>query len=140
MLGPRLTFSRTRTIRPAAAVFIAVALVPVAFVASRIAEATRDVAYWDEFDTALNLVLQLDTGIGFSDFLGRLFAVSNEHRMVTSRLMFAASYWLTGTINFSVINWIGNASLVALCALLTFQMKTTARRVRMAVLLSMAIF
>src|SRR4051812_22924451 len=110
LLGARLIFSRARTIRLAAVVFIAVALVPVAFITSRIAEATRDVAYWDEFDTALSLVLQLDTGIGVSDFLGRLFAVSNEHRMVTSRLMFAASYWLTGTINFSAISWIGNAS------------------------------
>ena len=38
-------------------------------------------------------------GMGVRDFAGRVFQVSNEHRMVTSRLMFALSYWLTGTVN-----------------------------------------
>jgi len=44
------------------------------------------------------------------------FHSNNEHRMVTSRLMFAASYWLTGTVNFHVIGAIGNLFLVGACA------------------------
>src|SRR5688572_25150617 len=88
---------------PLVALLLLLALVPVAFVALRVIGASRNIVYWDEFDTALNLLIQLDEGMGLRDFLARLFAVSNEHRMVTSRLMFAASYWLTGTINFSII-------------------------------------
>ena len=120
--------------------FLVLALVPVALVAARVAEASRDIAYWDEFDTALNLVLQLDRGLGVRDFLGRLFEVSNEHRMVTSRLMFATSYWLSGTVNFAVISWLGNFSLLLLCGLLIWKMATPMRRVRLAVLLAMLLF
>lgn len=119
---------------------IVLALMPAAYIASEIAAASRDVAYWDEVDTALGLVLQLNSGLGWPDFFARIFDVSNEHRMVTSRLIFAASYWLTGTINFSIIGWLGNASLVALCLLLIHAVKTTRRRLTMGLLLSMLMF
>ncbi len=120
--------------------FVLLAFAPAAFVVSRVAEANRDVAYWDEIDTALNLVLQLDKGLGLEPFLARLFEISNEHRMVTSRLMFAASYWLTGTVDFSVISWIGNLSLFALCGLLVWAVRTPERRVRLGLLLAMLMF
>lgn len=140
MLGvPNLTFQRLRT--HSAALFLCLlALAPAVYVGMRVAEASRDIAYWDEFDTALNFMLQLDQGIGVRDFFGRLFAISNEHRMVTSRLMFASSYWLTGTVDFSVISWIGNLSLFALCGLLVWTAGTAGRRVRMALVLAMLMF
>lgn len=119
---------------------IVLALAPAIFVGTRVAEAARDVAYWDEVDTALSLLLQLDSGLGWPDFFARIFAISNEHRMVTSRLIFAGSYWLTGTVNFSVIGMIGNASIVALCALLLYAVETTPRRVALGLILSMLMF
>jgi len=60
--------------------------------------------------------------------------------MVTSRLMFAASYWLTGTIDFRVINLVGNASIVFLCAVLVAVAGSAARRVRLTVLLAALLF
>jgi endonuclease/exonuclease/phosphatase (EEP) superfamily protein YafD len=50
------------TARPAVLLLCLLALLPVGFIGTRVAEASRDIAYWDEFDTALNLVLQLDSG------------------------------------------------------------------------------
>jgi hypothetical protein len=131
---------RALPFRPAVLLLTLLSLAPAAFIFTRVAEASRDIAYWDEFDTALTLVLQLDGGIGWRDFLGRLFEISNEHRMVTSRLMFASSYWLTGTVDFSVISWIGNASLLGLCALLVWSAKTTVRRLRMGLVLALLLF
>ncbi len=140
MLGvPTLIFQRLRT--HSAALFLCLlALAPAVYMGVRVAEASRDIAYWDEFDTALNFMLQIDQGIGVRDFFSRLFAISNEHRMVTSRLMFASSYWLTGTVDFSVISWLGNLSLFALCGLLVWTAGTAARRLRMALVLAMLMF
>lgn len=140
MLGDPIRTPFGWSVRPAAVLLTLLALAPVAYIGLRVAGAARDVAYWDEYDTALNLVLQLDHGIGWRDFVSRLFEVSNEHRMVTSRLMFAASYWLTGTVNFTVISWIGNLSLVALCGLLVWGVNTPARRLQMGFILAMLLF
>lgn len=140
MLGASHDPFRTIVRRSFAYLLLALALAPVVFVGLRVAQASRNVVYWDEFDTALSLVLQLDAGVSLRGFFERLFALANEHRMVTSRLMFAASYWLTGTVNFSVINWVGNAALVVLCVVLVGQMGTVARGVRLALLLAMALF
>ncbi|MSU66826.1 MAG: hypothetical protein EXS38_12175 [Opitutus sp.] len=110
------------------------------YIGLRVAEANHNIVYWDEFDTALALVLRLKTGMTPVAFLQELFAVNNEHRMVTSRLIFAASYWLTGGLNFTVINLIGNASLIALCTLLVLAAGTAARRLQLGVILAFGLF
>jgi hypothetical protein len=141
MLGALPQVFRHRApFRPVAILLIALTLVPAAYVGSHIVSATRDVAYWDELDTAVQLVLHLDSGIGWNDFVSRIFAISNEHRMVTSRLMFAVSYWLTGTINFAVIGFIGNALLILLCVMLLYAVGTTERRVKLGLVLAMLLF
>jgi hypothetical protein len=119
---------------------VAIALLPAAFITARVISASRDVVYWDEFDTALSLILQLDHGMGWRQVVTRLFEVSNEHRMVTSRLMFATGYWLTGTVDFAVISFTGNVSLLFLCALLIWSVKTIERRLRLGVVLAMVMF
>lgn len=116
------------------------ALLPVAYMLSQAMAASRNVVYWDELETALALMLKLKEGTTPGEFLGELFALNNEHRMVTSRLMFATSYWLTGTVNFSVISFIGNASIVALCVVLVVAAGTAARRLRLGVLLAALLF
>jgi hypothetical protein len=108
------------------------AVVPVAYVAAQV--------YWDEFDSALDLLLGVNSGTSLPDLLHRLFAVTNEHRTVTSRTLFLMSYWLTGTVNFSVIGAIGDAFLLALCGLLIWTARTTARRIMLAVILAAMMF
>lgn len=116
------------------------ALVPVALTAATVVPAMRNIAFWDELDTALELMLRLDAGAGWREVLERLFAINNEHRMVTSRLLFATSYWLTGTVNFAVIGAIGNLFLVGLCVLLVVAQRGAVRRVWMTVVLAFLMF
>lgn len=117
-----------------------VSLLPAAYVFSRAAEATANVVYWDEFDTALALVLRLQDGVTPGALVSELFAMNNEHRMVTSRLLFATMFALTGTVNFSVISAIGNATLVALIVLLVVNAGTPLRRVQMTAFLGLLMF
>jgi hypothetical protein len=140
MAGALRQIIRQPAFRPAAILLIVLSLVPAVYIGNHVAAATRDVAYWDELDTAVQLVLHLDSGLGARDFFSRIFALSNEHRMVTSRLLFAASYWLTGTVNFAVIGVIGNAMLVLLCVLLLYAAGTAERRVRLGLVLAMLLF
>lgn len=130
-------FDRQRVV---VALIALLALAPVLFILERTAEGRRNVVYWDEFDTALALVLKLKDGTTPGAFLNQLFSLSNEHRIVTSRLMFATSYWLTGTVNFTFINILGNASIVALCILLVISAGTTMRRLRLGALLVCLLF
>ncbi|MFZ9683739.1 MAG: hypothetical protein ACO3DQ_11175, partial [Cephaloticoccus sp.] len=116
------------------------AAAPVVYIATIVVAASRNIVFWDEFDTALDLILHLDAGAGWEEVLDRLFAVNNEHRTVTSRLMFAASYWLTGTVNFHVIGAIGNLFHVGTCAILVLGMAGWARRLRLAVVLAFLMF
>ncbi len=131
LLNPRLLFM---------AVVAIVSIVPAGYVLSRAVEASANIVYWDEFDTALSLVLRLQDGVTPTAFFKELFAMNNEHRMVTSRLLFAASYALTGTVNFTFISLMGNASLVALVALLIASAGTPLRGLRMGVLLGFLLF
>lgn len=120
--------------------WILLAAAPVVYIATIAVTASRNIVFWDEFDTALDLILHLDAGAGWSEVLDRLFAVNNEHRTVTSRLMFATSYWLTGTVNFHVIGAIGNLFHVGTCAILILGVAGWARRLRMAVVLAFLMF
>lgn len=130
-------FRTERTLVLAIAVF---ALVPVLYVLGRALLVSRNVAYWDELDTALLLLLRLDNGATWQEVLGQLFALGNEHRTFTSRLLFATSYWTTGTVNFAIIGAIGNLFICTLCGLLIYSAGTTVRRVRMGVLLAFLLF
>ncbi len=117
-----------------------VVALPLAYIASLVVSHSRDIVFWDEFDTALDLVLRIDAGAGWPELLQRFVAINNEHRMVTSRLMYAASYWLTGTINFHVIGAIGNLCLLGACAALVSAVDGWERRVRLAVILAFLMF
>jgi hypothetical protein len=116
------------------------AALPVGYVAMQVVASSRNFVYWDEFDTALDLVLRIDAGAGWRELLQRFFALNNEHRMLTSRLLFAASYWLTGTLNFHVLGAIGNLFLVGTCALLIASARGGERPVRLAVILAFLMF
>jgi hypothetical protein len=124
----------------ATGLLVLLALLPLTYIGLRAAEAGRNVAYWDEFETALALIMRLHMGVAPGGFLEELFAVNNEHRMVMSRLLFTASYWLTGTVNFSVISLLGNFCLLALCAILIVGARTAARRLRLGLVLALGLF
>ncbi len=117
-----------------------VAILPAGYVFTQVAQASGNIVYWDEFDTALAMVLRLQDGVTPSSFFAELFAMNNEHRMVTSRLLFAAMFALTGTVNFSVISIVGNATLVALVLLLVANAGSTLRRLQLGAFLGLLLF
>ncbi|MSU64726.1 MAG: hypothetical protein EXS38_01180 [Opitutus sp.] len=117
-----------------------IAALPVVYIATVAISGSRNIVYYDEFETALDLLLRMDAGAGGRELLQRFFALSNEHRTVTSRLIFAAGYWLTGGINFHVISAIGNLFLVGAAAILIGTAGTTERRLRLGVLLGFGLF
>lgn len=134
-------FRRATVARTLACVFLSlVALIPVTGVLVYATAESRNIVYWDEIDTALDLLLRLDDGLDIRGFFERIFAINNEHRMLTSRLMFVASWWLTGTIDFRIIGAIGNLFLVALCVSLVWAAGTTPRRLRLGLILGLLMF
>ncbi|HUR57210.1 MAG TPA: hypothetical protein VM029_05850 [Opitutaceae bacterium] len=116
------------------------AAVPVLYIAAQVVAASRNFVFWDEFDTALALILRINAGADWSELLQRFFAINNEHRMVTSRLLFAGSYWLTGTVNFHVIGALGNLFLVGACGMLVTSVQGWERRIRLGVVLAFLMF
>jgi hypothetical protein len=121
-------------------VWVLIAVIPVIYIATKVVVASRNIVFWDEFDTALDLILRINAGADWHELLQRFFAVNNEHRTVTSRLMFAGSYWLTGTVNFHVIGAIGNMFLVGACAVLIHAVGNWERGIRMGVILAFLMF
>ncbi len=126
--------------RLAATFLTLLALVPVFYIGATVADTSRNIVYWDEFDTALDLVLALDRGVDGQGFLERIFAVNNEHRMITSRMLFAWSWWASGTIDFRVVGLIGNLFLVLLCLLLVRSVGSPERQLRLGVVLAALMF
>lgn len=129
-----------RARRLVAALFLALGCIPVVGILLYAHSLNRNIPYFDEIDSAVALLLRLDAGVTLSDFVTQLFAVTNEHRTVTSRLLFAASYALTGTVNFVWVGIIGNAFILLACALLVFAVRFPARRLQLGVLLALLLF
>lgn len=140
MTGVIPGFLQTLRGRLAVIALVVLSLVPVAYVALTVGPSIRDIVYWDEFDTTLDLLLALDSGLDVHGFIQRIFAVNNEHRMITSRLLFAFSWWTTGTVDFRVVGIIGNLFLLALCLMLVVAAGSTERRVRLGVVLGALMF
>jgi hypothetical protein len=132
--------SREHSRRLLAVGWALVAAVPLAFIGSQVIEASRNIAFQDELDTAIDFLVRLDAGAGWNEIFRRIFALSNEHRTATSRLLFAASYWLTGTVNFHVIGAIGNLFILAACGILIAAVGTIERRIRLGVVLAFLTF
>ncbi len=113
---------------------------PVAYVLLRGFMAARNMPYWDEFDTAIALLLRLEGRPLGWELLEPLVAVTNEHRTVTSRLIFAASFWATGSVDFAVLSVIGNLFLCGAAVLLIVVAGTMARRLTMGLVLAALLF
>lgn len=136
----RCRFNVPAASRIAAVMLALLAVLPVAYITVRVFEASRNIAFWDEFDSVLGFTLRLDAGLGWSDFVRQITALNSEHRTVTSRLLVALSYWLTGGVNFNFIGAIGNLCFIGLCSVLVCSVRGVERRVRLGVLLAFGLF
>ena len=116
------------------------ALVPVVWTLQFAAAGARNVPYFDEIDTAIELLLRLEAGVGPTELLRQLVAVNTEHRMVTSRLLFVVSYALTGSVNFNWVGAIGIGFIVIAAGLLVASVSGAAARLRLGVVLGFLLF
>lgn len=126
--------------RHAPLLFLALILAPVVYTIGRGLMASRNVAYMDDIDGTLMLLIRLHEGSSLSDLARWLFEISNEHRMVTSRLLATLSYWLTGTVNFNIIGAIGNLFICGLSVVLIRAAGSAERRWAMALILAGFLF
>jgi hypothetical protein len=115
-------------------------LIPIGFVAWRVQLSLRDIVFWDEFDAVLSFIVRLYERTGWSDVLQLATSWHNEHRPLTSRLLYTLVYALTGKVNFILIGIIGNLYLLMGCVLLVLAMKTGMRRLQMGVILAWSVF
>lgn len=126
---------------PATGTLVAcLALAPVLYMGVRVALNLRNIAYADEFEVVLEYLTRLQSGLSVGDICEQLFAIQNEHRLLTSRLLMTVHYLLTGTVNFTVIGIIGNLFLLATCALLLCQTEGKGPRLRLATVLGLVLF
>jgi hypothetical protein len=101
---------------------------------------SRNIPNWDEFDTALDLLVALDQKPSASEVTQRLFALQNEHRTFVSRLIFAASYWATGGINFVALAVLGNVFLAGVFCLLLSRIPHPDARLRLGAIFGLTVF
>lgn len=142
-LSPRSLHSATRIFGSAhfqAWLYGLIVAIPLCFVALQVALWVRNFPNWDEFDSVLDLLITLDAGASGSEVLKRLFAVTNEHRTFASRLIFAASYWVTGGINFAALAVLGNLFLVATFAIVLAHVRDVGARWRLAAIFALVVF
>jgi len=126
--------------RLATLAYVACAAAPLAFLTVQVATWIRNVPNWDEFDTVLAFLLKISEGGGWNEFVHQCLAVNNEHRMLASRLIFAACYWLSGGIDFAVLAVIGNLFLAGAFGVLLAREQSGPARLRLAAVFGLAVF
>ncbi len=135
-----MTESRPTLARRVALLLGALVAAPVVYLLVRGLCVGRNIAIADDIDGVLILLLQLHDGASWSELWRRIFELSNEHRMATSRSLVTLSYWLTGTVNFAVFGAIGNLFLCGACALLVRTAGSAERKWSLALLLAALLF
>lgn len=121
-------------------IYCLLVILPLGFVAIEVARWVRDIPNWDEFDTVLDFLIALDIGAGPGDVMQRLFAVNNEHRMLASRLMFAGSFWIFGSVDFAALAIVGNLFLIGMLVAVVEGARETAPRWRLAAIFALVVF
>lgn len=69
----------------------------------------------DDYDAILNFINKFSKA-NLSDKITLLFSQHNEHRILSSRIVFALCYLFTGEVNFRVLGFIANLQLLVISA------------------------
>src|ERR1700733_10336490 len=67
----------------------------------------------DDYDMVLNYLVRFKEAT-FWNRMFMLFEQANEHRMFHSRLIYILYYWITGSVDFRSLIFLGNAQLVVI--------------------------
>lgn len=71
----------------------------------------------DDYPAILNFLINFFSSSGFKK-IALIFSQHNEHRIVFTRIITLLTYYLLGSINFKLLMFIGNLSLIGLLAVL----------------------
>ncbi|MPR33241.1 hypothetical protein [Salmonirosea aquatica] len=87
-----------------------------------------NVPWFDDFDCLPNFLLNWLNAETFSGKLEALFHPTNEHRIVSAHLVLLAQQSLMGTLNFRVMAFIGNLSVLGIFWLIALNFRKTETR------------
>lgn len=116
------------------------AVAPVGFIAWVSLLSYRDAPFWDEFATTLKFLSDLHDSASWGETLRLFVAGSNQHCMITTRLITAGIYLLTGKINFIALAAIGHLAIACACVVLAWQPRQLNARFFYGALLGLLIF
>jgi hypothetical protein len=94
-------------------------LLPFIILLKAVAEYTYNIPKLDDYDAILKFLNNF-TQADFITRLQLLFAQHNEHRIVTSRIVYLLEYYLTGDVDFKSIIYIGNLQLIPIFIILIY--------------------
>ncbi len=77
-----------------------------------------NVPWFDDFDPFPDFLIKWRHSTGFSEKLQLLLQPNNEHRMLAGKLVTLIYYYLTGTVNFSFLQFCGAGFMLGTCWLL----------------------
>ena len=120
--------------------FGAAILLPLLFVGWHAASFLCNAPFWDEFGTVLGFLTKYQQTDSWSGLLSLLTAQDNEHRILTSRLIFITIYQLTGGVNFIHLAILGNLFGMGAIAVIAWQQPDRPLRWLLAAMLSLLVF
>ncbi len=115
-------------------------IIPAIFVAANAVLYLRNIVFWDEFDTVLHFLTQLKTHPDLNTWWHEITGIQNGHRMVTSRLLTAVLWKLTGTVDFRWLGMIGNLYLGVLYIVLVQAAPSGWSRLRLGLGMGLLLF
>lgn len=100
----------------------------------------RNLPFQDEFATVLDFLLRFRTAHGWPQISGLLFSQENEHRIVTSRLIFIALERLFGGPNFVAIALLGTGFIAAAIIIIARQARQPEAQWLLGAILCLLVF
>lgn len=94
-------------------------LIPIFIYFQNISQYALNIPWYDDYDAILGYLIKWQD-LSIKDKIAALFQQHNEHRILPSRLVFIAYYYLTGKINFTGIIYIGNLQLIVIWLLISY--------------------
>lgn len=68
----------------------------------------------DDYNAILKFIIDFHNSNSLTERIGLLFSQNWEHRILSTKLFALAEYWISGKLNFIVLNVAGNAGLLVI--------------------------
>jgi hypothetical protein len=106
---------------------IALAGAAIVVFAIQVSSYSVNIPAWDDYDAALNFMLEFFSTHGWREHAAQLFAAHNEHRIFFNRVCLLIVYFCTGAINFKILVVLGNLALAGCVVTIAASFKNEAK-------------